>query len=162
MTKQGKAQSKKGSAVVASSEAQEKLMQQLLQDEQARLRKEFEAEKAVMLEQIAALKQKTKATNDDELREKAEQMIQEERLKLAQEKERIQYLAKELHSAMDDLEKQKIEFEEEKRNWVRVIGDLVNDDSVIKEIHKMFEREKEDKKGLRLPSPRVPASSSFN
>merc|ERR1712157_484327 len=78
---------------------------------------------------------------------------------LEQEKERIKYLAKELHAAMDDLEKQKVAFEGEKRNWLRVISELIDDEAVLKEIHKMFDKDKKDGGGAGLasiPSPRVP------
>merc|ERR1712183_823015 len=81
-----------------------------------------------------------------ELRKKGEQLIQEEKLVLEQERERIKYLAQELHSTMDDLETEKKDFELEKRKWIQVIEELTEDQSVVKQIQKMFEREKGKKK----------------
>merc|ERR1711879_626950 len=58
-----------------------------------------------------------------------------DKLEVMQEKERIRFLATELHTAMDDLEKQKKEFETEKRNWISVISSAV-DENVLNDIMK--------------------------
>jgi len=116
----------------------------LISEEQARLRKEFDAEKKAMEKEFN--KKVAGKIDEKELRKKGEQLIQEEKLVLEQERERIRYLAEELHKTMDDLEKEKKEFEQEKRKWIKVIEDITEDESVVKQIQKMFEREKGKKK----------------
>jgi len=154
MTRDFERLAEKGGASVASTSAAEqtKLVERLLQEETARLQKEFAAEKKKLEKEVEDLRK----TKDDPKAQKEAEFV------LEQEKERIKYLAKELHAAMDDLEKQKVAFEGEKRNWLRVISELIDDEAVLKEIHKMFDKDNKSKGGGGLPSipsPRVPKST---
>jgi len=122
----------------------ESKIKQLISEEQKRLRAEFDAEKKGMEREFN--EKMAGKIDEKELRKKAEQMIKEEKLVLEQERERIKYLAKELHRTMDDMVGEKEEFEDEKRKWIKVIEDMTEGDSVVKLIQKMFERERGKKK----------------
>merc|ERR1719397_669196 len=144
-------------AIKKKSKTDDAMIKQVLLEENTKLKMEFAAERQALKKEY----QKREASMSDQktLRKKAKQLIHEDKLTLEHERQRISYLTKELHSTMNDLEKQKIEFEEEKRNWVRVIRETIDDESLVKEIHKMFLLEKNKKDGgvsrEELPSPRL-------
>merc|ERR1711879_152088 len=99
--------------------------------------KEFsEALKAAIRVDIAASEAPKASEMEKFETDKLEVMQDLEWIQKMKEKERIRFLATELHTAMDDLEKQKKEFETEKRNWISVISSAV-DDNVLADIMKI-------------------------
>jgi len=116
-------------------------IKRLVSEEQERLRAEFDAEKKEM---ERAFTQKMDGNKD--VRQMADQMIKEEKLVLEQERDRIQFLAMELHKTMDHLELERLDFEKEKKRWIMVIGKHTTDESVVKKICEKFEKQRRKKK----------------
>merc|ERR1712183_950450 len=125
------------------SKTDDAMIKQVLLEENTKLKMEFAVERQALKKEYE--KREASMSDQKTLRKKAEQLIQEDKLTLEHERKRISYLTKELHSTMNDLEKQKIEFEEEKRNWFRVIRETIDDENLVKEIRKMFLQEKNKK-----------------
>jgi len=117
-------------------------IKRLVSEEQERLRAEFDAEKKEMEKAFTE-----KMDGNKDVRKMADQMIKEEKLVLEQERDRIQFLAMELHKTMDHLELERLDFEKkEKKRWIMVIGKHITDESVVKKICEKFEKERRKKK----------------